>query len=84
MYTNFWTSMGSLSWLDNYHEALLVVYDIVIMEERDFSTKEGFVFDEDAYFQDEFSNEEKDILSTELVASERARKYKAAKMGKLR
>lgn len=66
MCVNFWKSKGSLSLLYNYHKALLTIYDIVILEERRFVAEEGTSFDEGSYFLNEFSNEEGDILSTEI------------------
>lgn len=49
MYSNFEKTRESLSWLKNYHEALLVVYDIVVEEERGDAMVEGREFNEDVY-----------------------------------
>lgn len=46
MYATFWWQMGSLSWLDNYHEVLMTVYDLVVAEEKLCAAEVGRKFDE--------------------------------------
>lgn len=49
MYSNFRKTRGSLSWLSNYLEALLVVYNLITEEKRGYVMEKDREFDENVY-----------------------------------
>lgn len=52
--------------LENYHEALMAIYDIIVVEEQQCATDEGRAFNEGVFMVEEFSHEEMSIISTFL------------------
>lgn len=42
LYTNFWWSKRSLTWLKNYEEAMMSIYDIIKEDERQEAEKMGW------------------------------------------
>lgn len=55
MYANFWRQKGSLSWLDNNLEVPIIVYDLIIEEEKPRTADEGKSFDEGIFLVEEFT-----------------------------
>lgn len=64
MYANIFRKKGSISWMNNYHEALMIVYDLVVAREKQLLTKEGREFDEGIFSVQEFTPEERSIIYT--------------------
>lgn len=68
IFANFWRFQGSLSWMDNYKESLLAVYDVVMKDERQYAAGHGLPFDADSYFLEAFYEEEISILAPMIAA----------------
>lgn len=64
IYAIFWKQNGSPYQLENYHDAILVVYEIVVAQECQRAIDEGWVFNESAYLMVDFSTEEMGIITS--------------------
>lgn len=55
---------GEFLLIGDYYEVHMIVYDIIVAEERQRVAKKGRIFDEGIYLVEEFSPKEMGIIST--------------------
>lgn len=65
--------------MDHYKEFLLVVYDIVMKDERQYAMEKGLSFDTDAYFLEAFSEDEVRVLAPMIATKVEKGKGRSAR-----
>lgn len=60
--------------MDKYHDIIMIVYDLVVAEEKKHVAEEDKKFDEDVFLLKEFTLEEMGINSTQLLPRSKAEK----------
>lgn len=67
--------------MDNYHKVLMIVYDLVVVLEKQRVAEESREFDEGIFLVYKFTPEERSIISIQLLArSEVEKEQKKTRM----